>query len=65
MSAARSARLLGDAMRFDWDDWNRQFDAKMNALKQSLAEVDRIETAIAEANINMARDLRGMLGDVL
>lgn len=62
MTRARTiAACDASATRFDWDEWQRDFDAKMNAFRQSLDEYNAIEAAIAQARIDMARDIRGML----
>lgn len=63
MSARTQAACLQDAARFDWDEYNRQFDAKMNALRQSLAECEAVDAAIAQAGRDMARDVRKIVGD--
>lgn len=64
MTRARTqAACLKDATRFDWDEYNRQFDAKMNALRQSLAECAAVDEAIAQAGRDMSRDVRKIMGD--
>ena len=64
MSRARTqAACLQDAARFDWDEYNRQFDAKMNALRQALAECAAVDAAITRAGRDMARDVRAIMGD--
>lgn len=63
MSRARTqAACLKDAARFDWDEYNRQFDARMNALRQSIAECAAVDEAIAQAGRDMARDVRAIIG---
>lgn len=48
-------------MRFDWAEHARQFDAKMNALSQSLDECAAVDAAIAQAGRDMARDVRAIM----
>lgn len=63
MSRARTqAACLKDAARFDWDEYNRQLDAKMNALRQAPAECAAVDAAITRAGRDMARDVRKIMG---
>ncbi len=63
MTRARTIHACDQsAMRFDWEVYNRQFDAKMNALRQSLDECAAIDDTIAQAGMNMVRDVRSLIG---
>ena len=45
--------------RFDWDAWSRDIDAGLVALER----LNQIEAQQAQANIDMARDVRAIIED--
>lgn len=61
MNTRQKARCLEAAeqdARFDWDEWNRQFDTGMDELKAHLDRWAQIERELDELHVNLARDLR-------
>lgn len=47
---------------FSWAEYNRDFDARMDALKQSVAEYERLSAEMTAARLSMIRDVSDMLG---
>lgn len=56
------AACTADAVKFDWEEYNRRFDSQLNALRQTLAEMDSIERAIHQTHMDMVADVRAMFG---
>ena len=50
-----------DAVKFNWEEYNRRFDDQLDQLRRTLAEMDSIERAIHQTHIDMVSDMRAML----
>ena len=51
------------AQPFDWDAWNRDITARTDALQTAIDTWNNAESALSHASINMARDVRRMIGE--
>lgn len=50
---------------FDWAAWNAQFDVNQHALQESLDRWNKAEAELAQARVDMARDVRRIIGEAL
>ena len=57
----QDACLRGASKPFCWEDWNRDMDARYDAVRQSIAEYERLSAEIAEAHRSMVQDVTDML----
>jgi hypothetical protein len=55
--------MSAPAAPFDWSAWDAQFDRQQLALKQSLERWNEAEAALAQARVEMARDVRKIIGE--
>jgi hypothetical protein len=62
MTGVAQQHRLEQSHRFDWDAYNAQFDAKMELLRQSIAECDAIERAIHQAHTDFISDMKAIFG---